>query len=51
MGSIERIEQRLKCIREFKSFLFLDIFSGCMQAFIFAMLTMMNIATAVPEEE
>ena len=31
--------------------LYFDIFSGCMQAFIFAMLTMMNIATAVPEEE
>ena len=31
--------------------LYFDIFSGCMQAFIFAMLTMMKIATAVPEEE
>ena len=31
--------------------LYFDIFSGCMQAFIFAMLTMMFIATAVPEEE
>ena len=31
--------------------LYFDIFSGCMQAFIFALLTMMNIATAVPEEE
>ena len=31
--------------------LYFDIFSGCMQAFIFAMLTMMNIATAVPKEE
>ena len=31
--------------------LYFDIFSGCMQAFIFAMLTMMNTATAVPEEE
>ena len=31
--------------------LYFDIFSGCMQAFIFAMLTMMNIATAVPEEK
>ena len=31
--------------------LYFDIFSGCMQAFIFAMLTMMNIATAVPEDE
>ena len=31
--------------------LYFDIFSGCMQAFIFAMLTMMNIATAIPEEE
>ena len=30
--------------------LYFDIFSGCMQAFIFAMLTMMFIATAVPEE-
>ena len=31
--------------------LYFDIFSGCMQAFIFAMITMMNSATAVPEEE
>ena len=31
--------------------LYFDIFSGCMQAFLFAMLTMMNLATAVPEEE
>lgn len=31
--------------------LYFDIFSGCMQAFIFAMLTMMFVATAVPEEE
>ena len=31
--------------------LYFDIFSGLMQAFIFAMLTMMNIATAAPEEE
>ena len=30
--------------------LYLDIFSGCMQAFIFAMLTMMFVATAAPEE-
>jgi len=30
--------------------LYFDIFSGLMQAFIFAMLTMMNIATAAPEE-
>ena len=31
--------------------LYFDIFSGCMQAFIFAMLTMMFVATASPEEE
>ena len=31
--------------------LYFDIFSGCMQAFIFAMLTMMFISTASPEEE
>ena len=30
--------------------LYFDIFSGCMQAFIFAMLTMMFVATAVPED-
>ncbi len=30
--------------------LYFDIFSGCMQAFIFAMLTMMFISTASPEE-
>lgn len=31
--------------------LYFDIFSGCMQAFIFAMLTMLYIGTAAPEEE
>ena len=31
--------------------LYFDIFSGCMQAFIFAMLTMMFVSTAEPEEE
>ena len=31
--------------------IYFDIFSGCMQAFIFAMLTMMNVAGAVPWEE
>ncbi len=31
--------------------LYFDIFSGCMQAFIFAMLTMLYIATGFPEEE
>ena len=30
--------------------LYFDIFSGCMQAFIFAMLTMMFVSTAEPEE-
>lgn len=30
--------------------LYFDIFSGCMQAFIFAMLTMMFVATAAPED-
>lgn len=30
--------------------LYFDIFSGCMQAFIFAMLTMLYIATGAPEE-
>lgn len=30
---------------------YFDIFSGCMQAFIFAMLTMLYIATGFPEEE
>lgn len=30
--------------------LYFDIFSGLMQAFIFAMLTMMNISAAVPED-
>ena len=29
---------------------YFDIFSGCMQAYIFAMLTMLNIAGAFPEE-
>lgn len=31
--------------------IYFDIFSGCMQAFIFAMLTMLNIANGFPEEE
>lgn len=30
---------------------YFDIFSGCMQAFIFAMLTMLYIATGFPEED
>ena len=30
--------------------LYFDIFSGCMQAYIFAMLTMLNIAGGFPEE-
>jgi F-type H+-transporting ATPase subunit a len=31
--------------------LYLDVFSGLMQAFIFAMLTMLYITTGFPEEE
>lgn len=31
--------------------IYFDIFSGCLQAFIFAMLTMLYISTAFPEEE
>ena len=31
--------------------LYFDIFSGCMQAFIFAMLTMLNISNGFPEED
>lgn len=31
--------------------LYFDIFSGCLQAFIFAMLTMMNVAGAFPIDE
>lgn len=30
---------------------YFDIFSGCMQAYIFAMLTMLNVAGAFPQEE
>ncbi len=30
--------------------LYFDIFSGCMQAFIFAMLTMLNVSLGFPEE-
>ena len=30
--------------------LYFDLFSGCMQAFIFAMLTMLYVATAQPED-
>lgn len=31
--------------------IYFDVFSGCLQAFIFAMLTMMNISGAFPAEE
>ena len=31
--------------------IYFDIFSGCLQAFIFAMLTMLNISGAVPAED
>ena len=31
--------------------IYFDIFSGCMQAFIFAMLTMLYIATGAPAED
>ncbi len=31
--------------------IYFDVFSGCLQAFIFAMLTMMNVAGAYPKEE
>ena len=31
--------------------IYFDVFSGCLQAFIFAMLTMMNVAGAYPHEE
>lgn len=31
--------------------LYFDVFSGCMQAYIFAMLTMLNISGAFPQEE
>jgi F-type H+-transporting ATPase subunit a len=31
--------------------LYFDIFSGCLQAFIFAMLTMLNISTAFDADE
>lgn len=30
---------------------YFDLFSGCMQAYIFAMLTMLNVAGAFPQEE
>ncbi len=31
--------------------LYFDIFSGCMQAYIFAMLTMLNISNGFPQDE
>lgn len=31
--------------------LYFDVFSGCLQAFIFAMLTMLNISNGFPEED
>lgn len=31
--------------------IYFDVFSGCMQAYIFAMLTMLNLAGAFPQEE
>jgi len=31
--------------------IYFDVFSGCMQAYIFAMLTMLNVSGAFPEDE
>jgi len=31
--------------------IYFDLFSGCLQAFIFAMLTMLYISLAAPEKE
>ena len=31
--------------------LYFDVFSGCMQAYIFAMLTMLNVSGGFPEED
>ena len=46
LGSIPFLQIGLPAVLS----LYFDIFSGCMQAFIFAMLTMMFIATAAPED-
>ena len=47
LGSIPFLQIGLPAVLS----LYFDIFSGCMQAFIFAMLTMMFVSTAEPEEE
>ena len=47
LGSIPLLQVGLPAVLS----LYFDIFSGCMQAFIFAMLTMMFVSTAGPEEE
>ena len=46
LGSIPFLQIGLPAVLS----LYFDIFSGCMQAFIFAMLTMMFVSTAAPEE-
>jgi len=46
LGSIPFLQIGLPAVLS----LYFDIFSGCMQAFIFAMLTMMFVSTAGPEE-
>ncbi len=47
LGSIPFLQVGLPAVLS----LYFDIFSGCMQAFIFAMLTMMFVSTAGPDEE
>ena len=46
LGSIPILQVGLPAVLS----LYFDIFSGCMQAFIFAMLTMMFVSTAGPED-
>lgn len=46
LGSIPFLQIGLPAVLS----LYFDIFSGCMQAFIFAMLTMMFVSTAGPED-
>lgn len=47
LGSVPFLQVGLPAVLS----LYFDIFSGCMQAFIFAMLTMMFVSTAAPEEK
>ena len=47
LGSIPFLQVGLPAVLS----IYFDVFSGCLQAFIFAMLTMLNIAGGFPEDK